>query len=167
MTFRCLKSIFTSSWVSDTNIWTPGLTFCGWEYFHNGVVLLLISPLVFKLPPVNQVIWAEILWFRVDAVNYKLPVLGGEGRIVRSCLMTIIMTMLFLHIPVKWIVSSWTLTKIHYVPRVFGVSKIPFSLMLYSNCYIKTLAFKGALCQYQKKNRCLKQVRFRMIGINI
>lgn len=57
--FQILMCIFTSSQVIDTDMWTPGLTLCRWEYSHNGVVPSLISPLIFKLTPVSQVIWAN------------------------------------------------------------------------------------------------------------
>lgn len=96
--------------MTDTDMWTPGLTFCGREYSHNRALLSLISPLFFKLTPVKSGYLSQYTFS--DCVScYRLPVLGGEG-IMRSHLMTISITMLFLHIPMQWISSSWTLTKI-------------------------------------------------------
>lgn len=57
--FQILMWIFTSSQLIDTDMWTPGLTLCRWEYSRNGAIPSLISPLIFKLTPVSQVIWAN------------------------------------------------------------------------------------------------------------
>lgn len=140
--FQILMWIFTSSQVTDTDMWTPELTFCGWEYSCNGAVLSLMSPLIFKLTPVSQVIWAntpfqswlcQLLevacswWWR----NCEKPFDDSQHDYVISAY----------PYAVDWfqldLYQNWT----KYVLRHFAVCKISFSLMLYFQLLNKDVFF--------------------------
>lgn len=101
----------------------------------NGAVLSLISPLIFKLTPVSQVIWANIPF--QSWLSQVLEVACSWWW--RNCEKTfddyqhdyVISAYPY---AVDWfqldLNQNWT----KHVLRHFGVSKISFSLMLYSNC---------------------------------